>query len=140
VSARLTTIVVTLAAAGGLLSAGAHGAVPAVTDLKVGPAVKLTVDGKAIWVPLQFQCAVGQALNLKTLVFQTGGALAPGDYQATCTGKVQHGAFKVTPRGKTPHLFKAGSARACWLRTLRKVRSYTDVESACNTLTIAKAS
>jgi hypothetical protein len=132
-------LVIAAAAVGGLVSTGARGAAPIVTDLKLGPTAKLTIDGKSIWVPVQFHCAVGQIVGLKALVFQAGdGALAPGNYQATCTGKDQHGAFEVTPRGKKPHLFKVGYARACWVRTLKKVRSYTDVESTCNGLTVAK--
>jgi len=138
---RLRVLLAFLAAAAAFLAAGANGAAPPPPPpAKLGPLAHLTTDGKSIWVPVQFQCAVGQIVSVKALVYQSvGGALSPGDYQATCTGKLQHGAFKVTPKGKKPHLFKAGTAQACWFRTLKKVKAYTDLESACNGLTIAKA-
>ena len=138
---RLRVALAVLAAAAAVLAAGASGAAPPPPPpVKLGPLAHLTTDGLSIWVPVQFQCAVGQIVSVKTLVYQAvGGALAPGDYQATCTGKLQHGAFKVTPKGKKPHLFKVGIAQACWFRTLKKVRAYTDLESACNGLTVASA-
>lgn len=143
---RLRAVLVAFAAAVvATLAAGANGASPPppppVTDVKLGPVAHQTTDKKAIWLPVQFQCAVGQIFSLKALVYQAdGGALSPGDYQATCTGKLQRGAFKVTPKGKKPRLYKEGYARACWMRTLKKISAYTDLESTCNGLTIAKPS
>lgn len=133
------TLVLLAAAAAALLAAGANGAAPP-PPAKLGPAAHQSTDGKSIWVPVQFQCAVGQIVSVKALIYQAvGGALAPGDYTTTCTGKLQHGAFKVTPKGKKPHLFKVGTAQACWFRTLKKIGAYTDLVSGCNGLTIAKA-
>jgi hypothetical protein len=135
---RLRVALVVLAAAAALPAAGANGAAPP-TPVKLGPVAHLTTDGKSIWVPVQFQCALGQIVSVKTLIFEgVGGALSPGAYAATCTGKLQHGAFKVTPKGKKPHLFKVGAAQGCWFRTLKTIKAYTDLQSGCNALTVAK--
>jgi len=123
------------------VAAGAPGILARVS---VGPTAKIAA-GNGVWMPVRYQCTSGTFFTIRFAVFQaTVGAIARGQFHATCSGNLQHGAAKLEQGGKQPKTFKPGYARVCWIATIEEAPKAglqrTDVmQGACNGVTIVPA-